>query len=161
MSLGKRVYYDIPWQVLRVSLLAQNNAYGGWTTVEGTKRNIKLLKQYLKKDPTALKTQRVFNLLAAVRMGNSGQGKNNSKHDNLVQQYLASLRPTNNVIICEDLPSKKELRADIKKMKFLDLQKVYRNLLSRWKKHKDSPYRKELRGFLDLLEERILKGTVS
>src|SRR5690349_12497286 len=46
-NLQKLVLYDVEWQAMRVQLLASNNDYGGFGTVEGVKKNIAKLHEYV------------------------------------------------------------------------------------------------------------------
>lgn len=104
----RQLLYRPSWQALRVSCLSDNRTDGGWTTIDGTTRNLIKLDEYVDMhrndqafedvDMEALamgwsalveesvRLYRVINCLNAVRMGNFGQSTDDSEHDNLVRE---------------------------------------------------------------------------
>lgn len=93
------VLYDVEWQKLRVSLLAENKEDGGFTTFEGTLDNIEQLGNYCEQvmtdeegweDEYLKRLYRCLNLLNAVRMGYSGQGLKGSQQDDFVRRIRDS-----------------------------------------------------------------------
>jgi hypothetical protein len=154
----KQILYEVPWQVLRVSLLAQNSEQGGWGTLKGTQHNISVLRKYISQDSSSVaRVWRVLNLLAAVRMGFSGAKKTGSQKDMLVQKFQQDLsdyyhKVLKELPITDELLSEEDVVKQIVAAKVQDLRSVYANLFVRWDKHRASEHRSELRQFLSLIE---------
>lgn len=112
----KCLLYRPSWQELRVTFLAEHRDDGGWTTIEGTHRNLEALHDYTQgnedyldswhqnivmesrqmgyssEGECAARLYRSINCLNAVRMGNSGQGQKGSTHDLLVLEFRNELQ---------------------------------------------------------------------
>lgn len=75
----RAVLYEVEWQVLRVSMLAENSSKGGWTTTAGVADNLVKLDKYLNKASWGSRAEydrrlyRIRNALTAVAMGQRGQ----------------------------------------------------------------------------------------
>jgi hypothetical protein len=98
----KELLYRPSWQALRVSMLKEYQAEGGWTSFTGTRQNLNLLETYISEPDDecgmvesaimgwttniemSVRYYRVLNCLAAVRMGYSGQGEKGSSCDKIV-----------------------------------------------------------------------------
>ena len=155
----KQILYEVPWQTLRVSLLARYSKLGGWGTLKGTQHNIAVLRKYIAQDSSSVaRVWRVMNLLAAVRMGYSGSKETGSVKDRLVQKFQMDLSDYYHKVL-KDLPLVDEMSSEdfvvkqIVAAKAQDLRRVYMNLFLRWDKHRASEHRSELRRFLSLIEE--------
>lgn len=163
------VLYDAQWQKLRISTLKdfQDGGLGGWTTDVGTQRNFHVLGRYVDAatgQEKVVRMWRVLNMLDAVRMGNSGQGKQGAVHDLMVADYLKNvLRPAYQAI--RDLygpPSLQCLgfgtfetfetatRRETRNISSSDAlyEAAVQNLLVRYQKH---PTRSELSWYLDIV----------
>lgn len=154
MNAQKQSLYNVSWQCLRVRML------GGWTTVEGTQRNIAALRAYLqipRLSERHTRLWRVLNLLNAVRMGNSGQGKAGSEHDQLVRDFrdqvsaqYKALKAAGGVLFVVDSDTK--VLEDWRALPEQDRQNVLHNLRDRSDKHKRSKHREELNHFINVVE---------
>ena len=113
MARNKLVLYRPSWQRLRVSCIANNNAYNGFTTLAGTQDNCARLENYVNdarphslaeytktendamkltaEEELASRVYRVYNLLTATRMGYSGMHLTGSDLDRVVVQFRDSL----------------------------------------------------------------------
>lgn len=147
MNDKKQALYWPLWQKLRVSLL------GGWTTLEGTKANIDLLNRYLENWDDVTRLWQVTNLLAAVRMGNSGQGRSGSEHDRLVLAFRERVSKAYAAVKDRSLrvPTEAEVRRDWALLTPTQQAAVLGNLTKRRELHADSPHREELSWFLDIV----------
>jgi hypothetical protein len=71
--------YDVEWQILRVSLLARNNDWGGFGNVWGCTTNFQLLRKYVLGTTNLferyLRYNRVANLLSATLYGYGSRPK--------------------------------------------------------------------------------------
>lgn len=159
-DINKQVMYEPFWQMIRVSLL------GSWNDPNKVRQNLMLLGKYCNDDRTTLNhTHRVINLLAAVRMGYSGQKLTGSLQDRLVQKKLLYLRELEfnlkNVF-------KRELVAvtDAEVIFRWDMvpeekrKAIIQDLSKRQKLHKDSRYREDLAHFLNLVQKLENDGNV-
>ena len=160
--------YDIRWQSLRVRMLKQNKSDGGWTTEEGTRHNIHLLREYLSifghgSVGHFASLWRVINCLNAVRMGYSGQKLKGSSQDTLVKDYREGLSyeykkckeffgVTSPFLPCDLADYRIMAKAELAKVSDMTVQAVYDNLQIRAKLH---PGRPELEWYLELLCERL------
>jgi hypothetical protein len=158
MNKQKLTLYDWDWQNLRVSLLKSSPGEGGFTGLEGTRANLAALKNYLGTKPSKDKLWRVLNLLNAVRMGNSGQGKRGSEHDKLVAEFRDRVSEQYKTAQGDfQPPSEESLRVALAGASTEDLQRVAANLGIRKKLHSASKHREELGYFLGLLQEELDK----
>jgi hypothetical protein len=150
----KLTLYNVPWQALRVSLL------GHWTSVDGTMRNLKLLSKYLTTGgATASKFWRVLNLLNATRMGYSGQGKEGSEEDKIVQYYRDGIQRFYQIYrkrMPFDVDTPEQIRNDWKKLDKATQKAIYTNLAKRLDLHKESQHRNELRYFIDVITDKYI-----
>lgn len=171
MRASKLVLYDLEWQILRVSLLAAHNSYGGWGSLEGTRTNIKKLRDYI---DAALDEQDKFNrlyrannLLAGVRLGYAQQSSD--KFQNSQESYEVSVYQQ---IVSNDVykmkvagfvpvpPTEEQLIAALT-MPDTDeifsysynIKRVWHDLYNRYERHKDKAHRtrEELIWFLNLI----------
>ena len=156
MNSQRLTLYDVEWQILRVNLLKGNQkGGGGFTTPEGTKANITRLKTYLGKSPSVDKLWRVLNLLNAVRMGNSGQGKAGSDHDNAIKDYRDEVQVLYNKAEKKfSPPSESTIKVQLGHASTEELKKVAANLGMR-NKLRGGPNRPELAWFLGILKTEL------
>ena len=162
----KLTLYSTPWQILRVSLLKGNQGgaqgAGGFTTPQGTQANIERLRTYLGESPNVDQLWRVLNLLNAVRMGNSGQGKWESEHDKLVVGFRDEVQKLYNDLKGKGAakftpPTEAQMKIELASASADDLQRVATNLGVRNKLHANSPNRRELQFYLGLLMTELEK----
>lgn len=158
----KLLLYDTEWQRLRVSCLKEHHAQGGWTTVEGTRDNLKRLDAYVQAAERGsaeeqVRMWRVINLLNATRMGYSGQGLQASGMDvrvfearNYYQQRYIGKEAWDDI----DLTTfgARQVKA-LRTLPQYWFSAIYTNLSTRRKLHADSKYRDELSWYLDLMDQ--------
>jgi len=107
-DISKEVVYSVPWQTLRVQLLAKNSPKGGFDTLEGVKDNIEKLKSYVGGKSDINKVYRALNLLNAARMGYASKNAIGSPKDKALVKFRDDLDK-----VYEDLKEKgKELTPD-------------------------------------------------
>lgn len=153
MKPNKQTLYNVRWQKLRVSLL------GGWTSAEGTAANIEQLRAYLSKangqSDRFSRSWRMLNALNAVRMGNSGQGKSQSAHDELVMRYRDQVGKVYHELKAAGatfkIDSDEKVLADWAALDENSKKAILKNLGNRQKLHADSAFRGELGHFLTLI----------
>jgi hypothetical protein len=87
----RSVLYDVEWQRLRISCLADRHKDGGWTTQEGVDDNLKRIEVYLHAarsyGESQVRKYRINNALNAVVMGYNGQGRAGSKQHRTVVNW--------------------------------------------------------------------------
>jgi len=157
-DLSKVVVYNIPWQLLRIQLLARYSEKGGFDTVEGVRENIQKLKNYIGGKSDINKVWRVLNLLNATRMGYAGQDEIGSPKDKLLVKYRDQISETyKNLKETQEFKpdTDSDIRADVRKAAPELLEKVYRDLRSRLKEQPADagPARERLQHFLKLIEK--------
>jgi len=171
MRKSKLVLYNVDWQMLRVSLLSEENDYGGWGNIDGVSKNIVKLQGYIYDVPDNQerfnRLFRVNNLLAGVRLGYAQQSveKFTSSAESLsvgvYQSEIASLivdmkqkgfsvEPDTEEKTIEDI---KKPDTDTILSYTRQLKHVWNNLYKRFTQHQDKAFetRKELIWFLNLL----------
>jgi hypothetical protein len=157
-TVSKLSLYDVEWQCLRVSLLAKYRPDGGWATVKGTSHNLADLEVYVGGvHPTDVtKVWRVLNLLAAVLLG---YGSKKIECARLVRRYHRELGKVYHDLLIAgkqlEVPSVAAIKRSLKAAPREEVERVYLDLHNRWEQHKESPHRKELRWFLDLVEQYL------
>jgi len=173
MRKSKLVLYDVDWQMLRVSLLSEENNYGGWGNIDGVKKNISKLINYQDSSPNDQelfnRLFRINNLLAGVRLGYAQQSSamfTSSEESITVDKYRVTVaaaiermkkkgfevQPDKESKVIEDI---KKPDTDITESYTSQLKHVWVNLYDRFARHKDKAFetRKELIWFLNLLAE--------
>lgn len=158
----KLVVYDCDWQCVRVRCLKEHSENGGWTTIEGTVDNLEKLDAYMKahtdSNDAQMRIYRVLNLLAAVRMGYSGQGLKGKQVDILVEKSLALVRSVYAGLVNFTLNSDEFMKQQEAKYAILYTQDpevfgiILNDLHNRWRLHSSSAYRKELEWMIGLLK---------
>jgi len=171
MRNSKLVLYDLEWQILRVSLLAAHNKYGGWGSLEGARTNIKKLKDYidaaLDEQDTFNRLYRANNLLAGVRLGYAQQSHErfqNSQESHVVSIYQQLV--SNKLHDMKDKgfkpvpPAEGKLEAALtmpdtdENLSYTKaIKDVWHDLYNRYDRHKDKAHRtrEELIWFLNLI----------
>lgn len=137
------------WQALRVDLR------GSWTTLAGTETNLERLVSYLKRSKfTVSSLWRVLNLLNAVRMGYSGQGRAGSPEDKLVVRLRnqVSRRYHSAKLRVFEVPTRKEIEKEWSKLTTFQQAAIYLDLRDRLNKG-GAEHRQELAWFVKILEE--------
>lgn len=155
LNPSKLVLYNFEWQSLRTSL--------DFSTLETTEKSIKKLADYLDDQSDVNKVWRVLNLLAATRMGFSGQRsliKDTGKmadlenRDEIVKTLRERLSEKfadmDKNKIAPD--SRSSMVDDLHKASKEDRERVYKSLKSRYDKSEESVHRPELKFYLTLME---------
>lgn len=153
----KQSLYWPRWQAIRVGLL------GGWTTLEGTRRNLATVKNYLQAaagtEMETTATWQVLNLLNAVRMGNSGQGTAGSQWDTEVLRFREQLSKRYRELVDAGgqlvVPTDDQVRQGWASLSPVVQQSIVRNLTKRRELHATSAYREELSWFLRLVGVQV------
>jgi hypothetical protein len=178
----RALLYRPSWQVLRVSFLKGNRKDGGWTTGEGTRKNLAEIDAYVhgsgrfqdqllieastmgwsEQHEMAARLYRTINCLNAVRMGYSGQGLKGSIIDDLVLDVRNKFQSEQTISYHRQLTFatqrwdwriiKKELEW-VYSVSRMTFDEVENNLFWRMKKAQETANRPELEVFLRLMDE--------
>lgn len=154
---SKQMLYDYDWQVLRINL--------DFTTFESTKSALTKIKKYVN-EKDLNKVMRALNLLAATRMGFSGQRKtikdsdkrkDLAKRDEIVLEYLDRLSKINKELKeTGKKPEPLNEEDQIKDLKNADLKNftlLYNDLIYRYENSSRSNSRPELKDYLKLMHK--------
>jgi hypothetical protein len=178
----RALLYRPSWQLLRVSFLKDNRNDGGWTTGEGTRKNLSELYAYTlatdnhrfnglllecstmgwsEEYEYAARLYRAINCLNAVRMGYSGQGLRGAQIDDLVlaqrnefqsKQTVSYHRQLTFAAARWDWRIVKKELEHILSVSRMSFDQIEENLLGRRNKS-NITNRPELDKFLNLLDE--------
>lgn len=157
-DVSKEVVYSIPWQTLRVQLLAKNSPKGGFDTLEGVKDNIQKLKSYVGNMSDINKVYRSLNLLNAARMGYASTDDIGSPKDKALVKFrddldekYQKLKETKELSV----DSPEQIRSDAKKAPLDWLFEVQRDLKAR--KRESDPDKKHpaLDSFIKIIDKAL------
>jgi hypothetical protein len=176
----RKVLYRPSWQALRVSMLGEYEAAGGWNTFTGAGNNVKRLKHYVIFSDFAyeahtmgyawefeksIRLYRVINCLNAVRMGYSGQGLQGSNVDKLVRQTRDDFQAMQTTMYYKHIELAVQnwkdsiIKAELEVLRKQDPQHFFaveKNLKSRLvnaRKRPSTTVRPELESFLKMMRE--------
>jgi len=162
-DVSKEVVYDVPWQVLRVQLLAKNSEKGGFNTLEGVKENIRLLKDYVGNATDINKVYQALNLLNAARMGFASKDEIGDDKDKILVSYRDSLDETYQELKGQGKElssvSEEQVKKDLKNAPLDWLIEVQRDLKSREKVLDPEEKHEILDKFLKVLDTEIESKT--
>lgn len=160
-DVSKEVVYSIPWQTLRVQLLAKNSPKGGFDTLEGVRDNISKLKSYVGNMTDINKVYRALNLLNAARMGYASKKEIGTPKDNTLVKFRDDLDKA-----YEELKEKgKELTPDSSDQVARDIKKapvdwlieVERDLRARKRESDPDKEHAALDSFLSVVQKEVEK----
>ena len=157
-DVSKEVVYSIPWQTLRVQLLAKNSPKGGFDTLEGVKDNIVKLKNYVGGMADINKVYRALNLLNAARMGYAskdeiGTPKDKSlvKFRDILNEKYEELKETKELSV----DSPEQIHKDIKKAPLDWLVEVQRDLKARQRESDPEKEHPALDSFIAIVDKEL------
>lgn len=157
-DVSKEVVYSIPWQTLRVQLLAKNSPKGGFDTLEGVKDNITKLKSYTGDMTVINKVYRALNLLNAARMGYASKDEIGTPKDKALVKFrdgldekYQELKETKELSV----DSPEQIRRDVKKAPLDWLVEVRRDLKARQRESDPEKEHPALDNFIKILDKEL------
>ena len=158
---SKEVVYSVPWQTLRVQLLAKNSPEGGFDTLEGVRSNISKLKKYVGNMNDINKVYRALNLLNAARMGYASKDEIGTPKDKALVKFRDDLDEAyeelkeKGKVLTPD--SSAQIAKDIKSAPVDWLIEVERDLKARMRESDPEKEHAALDNFLGVVQKEVAK----
>jgi len=161
-DVSKEVVYSVPWQALRVQLLARNSPKGGFDTLEGVRDNIQKLKNYVGNMSDINKVYRSLNLLNAARMGYASKDEIGTPKDKALVKFRDDLDKKYEELKEKDktftVDTPEQISKDLKKVPIDLLIEVERDLKARKRESDPDEDHPILDSFLNLVEEEVARA---